>query len=71
MFFASDSGTTESRWEHQLPSTKVALNLNAQGLPLSVALFINRNKTAAFYQGPDPAVMRETGALLKRFSCQK
>lgn len=41
MFFASVSGTTNARWEHLLPNTKVALNLNAQGLPLSVAQFIN------------------------------
>ena len=37
VFFASDSSTTQARWEDLLPSTKVALNLNAQGLPLSVA----------------------------------
>lgn len=53
------------RWEHLLPSTKVAWNLNAQGLPWSVAQFINWSITAALYQGPDPAVTRETKTQLK------
>lgn len=46
-FFSSDSGTNNAKGEHLLPSTKVALNLNAQGLHLSVAQFINWSKTAA------------------------
>lgn len=71
MLFASDSGTTNARWEHLLPSTKAALNPNAQGLHLSVAQFITGSKTAALYQGPGPAVMRETNAQLKGFFCKK
>lgn len=39
-FFSSDSGTTKVRGEHVLPSTKVVFNLNAQGLHLSVAQFL-------------------------------
>lgn len=59
-FFSSDSGTTNARGEHLLPSTKVAFNLNAQGLHLSVAQFINWSKTAAI-----------TGMILQLWEKQK
>lgn len=70
-FFSSDSGTTNATGEHLLSSTKVAFNLNAQGLHLSVAQFINWSRTAAFYYWHDPSVMGETKTLLKGLFLQE